>query len=67
MATSNKTDYDQQKMTITSRDNHQQYQQLHPARMIGTAKDNNNQQHFILHRYLCHYHKGHFLQQKQVD
>ena len=40
------------KMTITSRDDQQQFKQLHPARTIWTAKGNNNQQHFILHRYL---------------
>ena len=38
------------KMTITSRDDHQQYTQLQPARTT-TAKGNKNQQHLILHRY----------------
>ena len=47
MARSNKTD-DDNKNAITSRDDHQQYQQLQPARTIRTAKGNNNQQHIIL-------------------
>ena len=50
-----------------SRDDHQLYQQLQPARTIRIVKDNNSKEHFILHRYLCHHHKGNHLQQKQVD
>ena len=46
------------KITITSRDDHQQGKQLQPTRMIRTAKCNKNQQHLILHRYLDHHHQG---------
>ena len=46
---------------------HQQYQQLQTARTIRIVKDNNSKVHFILHRYLCHHHKGNHLQQKQVE
>ena len=55
------------KITILSRDDHQQYQQLQPARMIKRVKDNNSKEHFILHRYLCHHHKRNLQQQKQVE
>ena len=51
------------KMTIRRRDAYQLYQKLQPAR-IRSAKYNNNQQDFILHRYLCHHHRGNFLQKK---
>ena len=57
----------QTNITITSRYDHQQYQQLPPARTIRIVKDNNNKGHFVLHRYLCHHHKGNLQQQKQVD
>ena len=55
------------KITIISRDDHQQYQQLQPARTMKSVKDNNSNEHFILYRYLCHHHKGNLQQQKQAE
>ena len=55
------------KITITSSYDHQQYQQLQTETKIRIVKDKNNKECFILHRYLCHHHKGNLLQQKQVD
>ena len=45
------------KLTKNSKDDHQQYQRLQPAGTTITTKDVNEQQHFILHRYICHRHK----------
>ena len=50
VATRNKTQSLSTKITITSWDEHQQYQQLQPAGTIRIAKDNNNKEHFIFHR-----------------
>ena len=55
------------KITIPSRDDDKQTQQLQPARTIRTVNDSNIKEHYILLRSLCHHHKENLLQQKQVD
>ena len=51
-------------MTKKTKNDHQWYQRLQLARTTTTAKNDNNQQYFIIHRYNCHDHKGNLLQRK---